>query len=99
MVIKRTFGVWKNRWKFLRSIPVFHICTQNRIIIVTIVLHNFIRTHENNDVERGHSAYGTYGISERGHYDEVAYVVSYLDEAEMREVRNNITTSICKDHN
>ena len=64
-----------------------------------MVLHNFISAHENNDVERGHSAWGTYGSREGGHYDGVADVVSYLDEAKMKEVRNNITASICRDHN
>nr|POF20662.1 hypothetical protein CFP56_51483 [Quercus suber] len=48
---------------------------------------------------QGHSARGTYGSSEGGYYDGVVDVVSYLDEAEMKEVRNNITTSICMDHN
>ena len=54
-VIERTFGVWKNKW-FLRSMPPFHIRTQTHIIVATIVFHNFIRAHENNDVEREHSA-------------------------------------------
>ena len=79
--------------------PAFHIHTQNCIIVATMVLHNFIRTHENNDVEREHFAYGTYGSSEGGHYNGVSHVVSYLNKAEMREVRNNITASICRDHN
>ena len=78
---------------------VFHIRTQNYIIVATMVLYNFIRAHENNDVEHRHSTQGTYGSSEGGHYDGVADVVSYLDEVEMKEVRNNITTSICRDHN
>ncbi|KAK9987013.1 hypothetical protein SO802_031964 [Lithocarpus litseifolius] len=99
LVIERTFGVWKNSWKILRSMPAFHICTQNYIIVATMVLHNFIKTQENNDIEHRHSARGTYGSSVGGHYNGVANVVSYLDKAEMKEVRNNITTSICRDHN
>nr|POE60954.1 hypothetical protein CFP56_76912 [Quercus suber] len=51
--------------------------------------------YDHNDVEYRHSARGTYGSSEGGYYDGVVNVVSYLDEAEMKEVRNNITTSIC----
>ncbi|KAL0010397.1 hypothetical protein SO802_005505 [Lithocarpus litseifolius] len=98
-VIERTFGVWKNRWKILRSMPAFHIRTQNYIIVATMVLHNFIRAHDQNDVEHKSSARGAYGSSEGGHYDGVADVVSYLDEAEMKEVQNNITASICRDHN
>ena len=79
--------------------PAFHIRTQNYIIVATMVLHNFIRAHDHNDVSQRHSARGTYGSHEGGHYDGVADVVSYLDEDEMKEVRNNITASICMDHN
>ena len=61
-----------------------------------MVLHNFIRAHENNDLERGHSAWGTYGSSEGGHYDEMAHVISSLDKTEMKLVQNNITSSICR---
>ena len=79
----------------MRSISPFHIRTQNRIIVTTMVLHNFIRAHENNDVERGHSARGTYGSREGGHYNGMTLVISILDEAEMKEVCDNITASIC----
>ena len=76
--------------------PPFHICTQCCIIAATMVLHNFIRTHENNDVEHSSSAWGTYGHSEGGHYDAMTHMISILDEAEIKEVRDNITTSICR---
>ncbi|KAL0014453.1 hypothetical protein SO802_001522 [Lithocarpus litseifolius] len=95
-VIERTFGVWKNKWKILRSMPPFHIRTQCHIIVATMVLHNFIRAHEINDVGRSRYAQGTYGRSGRGHYNATANVISILDEAEMREVRDNITASICR---
>ena len=95
-VREQTFGVWKNRWRILRSMPLFHIHTQNRIIVATIVLRNFIRAHENNDLERGCSARGTYGSSEGGHYDPMVYVISSLDKIQMKKVRNNIRASICK---
>ncbi|KAL0008009.1 hypothetical protein SO802_009511 [Lithocarpus litseifolius] len=98
-VIERTFGVWKNRWKILRCMPAFHIRTQNYIIVATMVLHNFIRAHDQNDVNPGRSASDASGSSENGHYDGVADVVSYLDEAEMKQIRNSITASICTNHN
>ncbi|KAL0012006.1 hypothetical protein SO802_007114 [Lithocarpus litseifolius] len=98
-VIERTFGVWKNKWKILRNMPAFHKRTQNYIIVATMVLHNFISAHDQNDVEHRHSAQGACGSSEGCHYDGVADVVSYLDEAAMKEVQNNITASICMDHN
>ena len=95
-VIERTFGVWKNRWRILRSMSPFHLRTQNRIIVAKMVFHNFIRTHENNDVERGHSAQDTYGSSKGSHYDGMTHVIYSLDEVEMKEVQNNITASICR---
>ena len=79
--------------------PAFNICTQNYIIVATMVIHNFIRAHDHNDIPHSHFAWGTYRGSEGGHYDGVTDVVSYLDSDEMKEVRNNITASICMDHN
>ena len=80
--------------------PPFHIRTQGRIIVATMVLHNFIRAHEiNNDVERSRSKGGTSFGNERGHYDVVAEAISILDEPEMKQVRIDITTSICADDN
>ncbi|KAL0005569.1 hypothetical protein SO802_013130 [Lithocarpus litseifolius] len=96
LVIEQTFGVWKNRWRILRSMPSFHKRTQTRIIVATMILHNFIRAHENNDVECGHSARGSYGTSEGGHYNGMAHVISIVDEAKMKEVQNNIIASICR---
>ena len=64
-----------------------------------MVLHNFIRAHDHNDIPHSRVARGRYGGSEGGHYDEVVDVVSYLDSSEMKEVQNNITASICMDHN
>ena len=79
--------------------PTFNIRTQNYIIVATMVLHNFIRAHDHNDIPHLRFAQGTCGGSEGGHYDGVADVVSYLDSSEMKEVRNNITASICMEHN
>ena len=93
--LERTFGVWKKKWKILKNIPLFHIRTQGHIIVVTMVLHNFIRTHENNDVDHSRSVEGTSGRSEKGYYDVVAHMISILDEIEMKEVCDNIIASIC----
>ena len=80
--------------------PPFRICTQSRIIVATMVFHNFVRAHEiNSDVERSKSTGGTSGRSERGHYDAVAHVISHLDVPEMKQVRDSITASICADDN
>ena len=99
-VIERTFGVWKNKWKILRHMPSFKIHTQNLIIVATMVLHNFVRAHEiNNGASRSRSRGGTSFGNERGHYDVVAEAISILDEPEMKQVRIDITTSICADDN
>ena len=75
--------------------PAFHIHTQERIIVATMVLHNFIKAHENSNLGRGLSAWGICGSSEGGYYDEMTHVISSLDELELKVVRNNITASIC----
>ncbi|CAA7018846.1 unnamed protein product [Microthlaspi erraticum] len=41
-VIERTFGVWKKKWRILSEFPDM-VETQNKIIISTAGLHNFIR--------------------------------------------------------
>ena len=74
--------------------PQFHIRTQGHIIVATMVLHNFIRTHENNDVDHSKSVEGTFGRCEKGYYDVVAHMISILDDSEMKEIRDNITTLI-----
>ena len=74
--------------------PPFHIRTQGHIIIATTVLHNFIRTHENNDVDHSRSVEGTSGRSEKGYYDVVAHMISILDDFEIKKVHDNITASI-----
>ena len=58
-VIEQTFGVWKNRWRILRNMPSYDICIQKRIIIATMVFHNFIRAHEENGLGHGLPRGGT----------------------------------------
>ncbi|KAH9792922.1 DDE Tnp4 domain-containing protein [Citrus sinensis] len=49
-VIERTFGVWKNTWKILRSMPSYPFKKQVKIVIATMALHNYIRRYsQNND--------------------------------------------------
>ena len=73
----------------------YDICIQERIIIATIVFHNFIRAHKNNDLGQRLLKGGTCQSSEASYYDEMAHVISFLDEPEMKVVRNNIIASIC----
>ena len=46
-----TFGVWKNRWKILRQMPSFPFSKQVKIVIASMILHNFIRKYADNDQE------------------------------------------------
>ena len=80
--------------------PSFKIHTQNLIIVATMVLHNFVRAHEvNNGASCSRSRGGTSFGNERGHYDAVADAISILDELEMKQIRFDITTSICANDN
>ena len=49
--IERTFGVWKNRWKILHHMPRFKFTKQVKIVIASMVLHNFIRVNADIDQE------------------------------------------------
>jgi hypothetical protein len=42
-VIERAFGVLKQKWRILKSMPSFSPKRQARIIIACMALHNFIR--------------------------------------------------------
>jgi hypothetical protein len=42
-VIERAFGVLKQKWRTLKSMPSFSTRTQAHIIMACMALHNFIR--------------------------------------------------------
>jgi hypothetical protein len=42
-VIERTIGVWKKRWHILCDMRPFPLIKQEKIIVATTALHNFIR--------------------------------------------------------
>ncbi|XP_068319735.1 uncharacterized protein [Pyrus communis] len=48
-VIERTFGVWKKRWNILRDMPNYPFKKQVKIIIATMMLHNYIRRYGRRD--------------------------------------------------
>ncbi|XP_075074562.1 uncharacterized protein LOC142162145 [Nicotiana tabacum] len=54
--IERTFGVWKNRFSILRSMPSFKFDTQVHLVTSTMAIHNFIRRNSYTDVEFDHYA-------------------------------------------
>ncbi|KAL0015435.1 hypothetical protein SO802_002504 [Lithocarpus litseifolius] len=53
-----------------------------------------IGSHEDNDIGQRLSRRDSCESSKGGYYDEMTYVISSLDESEMKEFRNNITASI-----
>ena len=48
-VIERTFGVWKQRWKILQSMPPYQYKTQVQIVFASMTLHYFIRRRSQYD--------------------------------------------------
>ena len=75
--------------------PPYDICIKERSIVATMVLHNFIRAHEDNVFGQGLSRWDTCESSEGGYYDEMTHVISSLNELEIKVIWNNITASIC----
>ncbi|WVZ83139.1 hypothetical protein U9M48_030312, partial [Paspalum notatum var. saurae] len=41
--IERAFGQLKNKFRILKSIPNYGLCTSNRIIVACMALHNFLK--------------------------------------------------------
>ena len=41
--IKRTFGVWKNKWRIIKHMPSFPFHIQILIVSATMALQNFVR--------------------------------------------------------
>ncbi|XP_060200766.1 uncharacterized protein LOC132629037 [Lycium barbarum] len=54
--IERTFGVWKNRFSILRSMPSFKFHTQVHLVTTTMAIHNFIRRNSSTEAEFDHYA-------------------------------------------
>jgi DDE superfamily endonuclease len=50
-VIERIFGVLKRKYQILRTASEYSIATQNRIILVCCILHNFVRSIEGSNAD------------------------------------------------
>jgi hypothetical protein len=50
-MIERSFGVLKQKWRILKSMPSFSPRTQKHIIMACFALHNFIRDINLHDKE------------------------------------------------
>ena len=50
-VIKRSFGVLKQKWRILKGISSFSTRAQKHIVLACMALHNFIRDNKLHDKE------------------------------------------------
>ncbi|XP_052176703.1 uncharacterized protein LOC127791007 [Diospyros lotus] len=50
MVVERTFGVWKKRFRVLGDMPAYNFDTQRDIVLGTMAIHNYIRKKGVHDV-------------------------------------------------
>jgi hypothetical protein len=50
-VIERSFGLLKMKWEILYRIKKYPMWKQKMIVVACMVLHNFIREHNNEDAD------------------------------------------------
>ena len=48
-MIKRSFRVWKQRWKILQNMSAYPYKTQVEIVVASTALHNYIRRSSQDD--------------------------------------------------
>ncbi|KAL1217881.1 Protein ALP1-like [Cardamine amara subsp. amara] len=101
-VIERTFGVWKKKWRILSEFPRYNVETQNKLILATAGLHNFIRLSQIPDFDFD-SAFQSDAISREqfSNNEESGVESSFLQEQEttadgtyMQTIREGIKQQI-----
>ena len=50
MIVERTFGVWKKRFRILEDMIAYNFDTQRDIVLGTMAIHNYIRKKGIQDV-------------------------------------------------
>jgi hypothetical protein len=105
-VIERTIGVWKKRWHILCDMRPFSLIKQQKIIVATTALHNFIRMCGVEDVEFNKcddiSRYIIEPEEERNINEEMGlYNPRRVQDGGgyMNKVRNQIGTSLMESRN
>jgi hypothetical protein len=104
-VIERTIGVWKKRWHILCDMRPFSLIKQQKIIVATTALHNFIRMCGVEDVEFNKcddiSRYIIEPEEERNINEEMGLYNPrrVQDGGYMNKVRNQIGTSLMESRN
>ncbi|XP_027061002.1 uncharacterized protein [Coffea arabica] len=74
-VIERTFGVLKNRFKFLKGpVPNFYMTTQVNVVIACCALHNFLRLHQPGDAHFQLAKDGNVGLEHQQGGGELPHV-------------------------
>ncbi|KAK0570919.1 hypothetical protein LWI29_008435 [Acer saccharum] len=95
-VIERTFGVWKKKWKILKTMPNFSFDKQVKIVIATMALHNYIKRHAQRDRHFEESKnYQNEGTKEE--MDEESQETNGPGSQEIEVLRNQITASLMGD--
>jgi hypothetical protein len=49
--IEKSFAVWKNKWQILYKMSNYPMWKQKMIVVMTMVLHNYVREHASGDVD------------------------------------------------
>ncbi|XP_058733700.1 protein ALP1-like [Vicia villosa] len=104
-VIERTIGVWKKKWHILCDMRPFPLIKQQKIIVATTTLHNFIRicgfVDEDFNKYDNISEYMTGNIEERNiHEDLGSYNPRRVqDGGYMDKVRNQIAIELIENRN
>jgi hypothetical protein len=96
-VIERAFGVLKQKWRILKSMPSFSTRTQAHIIMACMALHNFIRDSALRD-----DAFDKCDEDEnympRDEDDTEEPEVAQLEVDEIIEEENEVTMNIVRDN-
>lgn len=96
-MIERAFGVLKQKWRILKSMPSFPLQRQVEIIIACFALHNFIRDSQLEDKEfRRCDADENYMLrgSNVEHAHDGDQEIEGENEVTMNTIRDRIATSI-----
>ncbi|KAH7863316.1 hypothetical protein Vadar_016059 [Vaccinium darrowii] len=47
--VERAFGVWKTRWRMMKTAPGYKIHDHTKFILISMAIHNYIRIHCQSD--------------------------------------------------
>jgi hypothetical protein len=94
-VIERSFGVLKQKWRILKTIPSYPPRTQKHIIVACMALHNFIRDSQLHDKEFDEcDANEEYLLQEPSALEEEDEVEDDDHEETMNTIRSEIADAL-----